>query len=56
MDESERFLDGKNVPCILVEKKDDLLPQNEVNNVVSLKGFAMLIILYLELRQKLDTI
>ena len=40
MDESERFLDGKNVPCVLVENKADLLPQNEVNNVVSLKGFA----------------
>ena len=40
MDESERFLDGKNVPCVLVENKADLLPQNEVNNLVSLKGFA----------------
>ena len=40
VDESERFLDGKNVPCVLVENKCDLLNQNQVNDVVSLKGFA----------------
>ena len=40
VDESERFLDGKNVPCVLVENKCDLLDQNQVNDVVSLKGFA----------------
>ena len=40
VDESEKFLDGKNVPCVLVENKVDLLPQNEANNLVSLKGFA----------------
>ena len=40
VDEAERFLDGKNVPCVLVENKCDLLDQNKVNDVVSLKGFA----------------
>ena len=33
-------MDGKNVPCVLVENKADLLNPNQVNNVVSLKGFA----------------
>jgi len=40
VDEGERFLDGKNVPCVLVENKADLLPKENVNDLVSLKGFA----------------
>ena len=40
IDETERFLDGKNVPCILVENKADLLNPNQINDVVALKGFA----------------
>ena len=33
-------MDGKNVPCVLVENKADLLDANRVNDVVELKGFA----------------
>ena len=33
-------MDGKNVPCVLVENKADLLDPNRVNDVVELKGFA----------------
>ena len=33
-------MDGKNVPCVLVENKSDLLKPNEVSNVANLKGFA----------------
>ena len=33
-------MDGKNVPCVLVENKADLLKPNEVDNVANLKGFA----------------
>ena len=40
VDESEKFIDRKNVPCVLVENKVDLLPPNEASNLVSLKGFA----------------
>ena len=40
MDETEKFLDGGNIPCVLVENKVDLLPPGEAENVVSLKGFA----------------
>ena len=40
VDESERFLDGKNVPCVLVENKADLLDKSKVNDLVDLKGFA----------------
>ena len=40
VDETERFLDGNNVPCILVENKADLLNPNQLNDVVGLKGFA----------------
>ena len=28
------------MPCILVENKSDLLPEDKVNDLVSLKGFA----------------
>ena len=34
------FFNGKNVPCILVENKADLLNPNQINDVVALKGFA----------------
>ena len=40
VDETERFLDGKNLPCVLVENKSDLLDQNKVNNLTELKKFA----------------
>ena len=40
VDESEKFLDGKNVPCVLVENKCDLLGDNATKDIVSLKGFA----------------
>ena len=40
VDETERFLDGKNLPCVLVENKSDLLDQNKVNNLAELKRFA----------------
>ena len=39
-DEVVKFPDGQKIPAILVENKSDLLDQNEVGNVVSLKGFA----------------
>ena len=40
MDETERFIDGENLPCILVENKSDLLDQNQVNNMSDLRRFA----------------
>ena len=40
MDETERFLDGKNLPCVLVENKCDLLDQSQVNNMAELRRFA----------------
>ena len=40
VDEAERFLDGKYIPCVLVENKADLLKKDDVNDLVSLKGFA----------------
>ena len=40
MDAVETFIDGKNLPCILVENKSDLLDQNKVNNLADLKRFA----------------
>ena len=33
-------MDGKNVPCVLVENKADLLDKSKVNDLVDLKGFA----------------
>ena len=40
VDETERFLDGKNLPCVLVENKSDLLDQNKANNLTELKKFS----------------
>ena len=33
-------MDGKNVPCVLVENKADLLDKSKVNDLVEIKGFA----------------
>lgn len=33
-------MDGKKLPCVLVENKADLLSPSEAENLVSLKGFA----------------
>ena len=40
VDETERFLDGKNIPCILIENKSDLLDENKVNDLTELQNFA----------------
>ena len=40
MDETEKFLDGKKLPCVLVENKSDLLDQSQVNNMAELRRFA----------------
>ncbi len=40
MDETEKFLDGKELPCILVENKVDLLEPSKANNLTDLKAFA----------------
>ena len=40
MDETERFLDGTNLPCILIENKSDLLDQNKINDLTELRKFA----------------
>ena len=40
VDETEKFIDGNGVPCVLVENKVDLLPPEKANDLVSLKGFA----------------
>ena len=40
VDETERFLDGKNLPCVLIENKCDLLDENKVNDLTELKQFA----------------
>ena len=40
VDETEKFIDGNSIPCVLVENKVDLLPPEKANDLVSLKGFA----------------
>ena len=40
VDETERFLDGTNLPCILIENKSDLLDQNKINDLTELRKFA----------------
>ena len=40
VDETEKFLDGKNLPCVLVENKCDLLEPSQVNNMAELRRFA----------------
>ena len=40
MDETEKFLDGSELPCILVENKVDLLDPNKANDLRDLKKFS----------------
>lgn len=40
VNESTKFLDGGNVPFVLVETKVDLLPKSKINNDKHLKTFA----------------
>lgn len=40
VDDSSCFIDGGKLPCVLVENKIDLLPEDEAKNDVSLKEFA----------------
>ena len=40
MDDTERFLDGSKLPCLLVENKADLLEENEYDNIEELKEFS----------------
>ena len=40
VDETEKFIDGKELPCVLVENKIDLLEPNKANNLTDLKNFA----------------
>lgn len=40
VDESSSFIDGGKLPCVLVESKIDLLPEDEMENVAGLKEFA----------------
>ena len=40
MDETEKFLDGSDLPCILVENKADLLAPNKANDLRELKKFS----------------
>ena len=40
MDETEKFLDGSELPCILVENKVDLLEPNKGSDLRDLKKFS----------------
>ena len=40
MDEVTKFVDGGNLPCLLVENKADLLEEGEQENYEDLKEFA----------------
>ena len=33
-------MDGKDIPCLLVENKSDLLPSDEVDKIIGLKEFS----------------
>ena len=40
VDETEKFLDGSDLPCILIENKADLMDPNEVDDISDLKDFS----------------
>ena len=40
MDETQKFLDGSELPCILVENKVDLLDPHQANDLRDLKKFS----------------
>lgn len=40
IDENAKFFDGESMPCILIQNKVDLLPEQEWNNVSELKEFS----------------
>ena len=40
MDETEKFLDGSDLPCILVENKADLLEADKAKDLTELKKFS----------------
>jgi len=42
VDETEKFLHGSELPCILVENKVDLLEPNKANDLGDLKKFLMI--------------
>ena len=40
MDETERFLDGSKLPCLLIENKADLMEENSIDDIEDLKNFS----------------
>jgi len=40
IDENAKFFDGGDLPCVLIQNKVDLLPEQEWNNVSELKEFS----------------
>ena len=40
MDEAEKFIDGTDLPCVLVENKVDLLEADKAKDLTELKKFS----------------
>ena len=40
VDDTERFLDGSKLPCLLIENKADLMEENKIDEMEELKNFS----------------